>query len=153
MEIPNPAAKAASFAKEFREFLFKTNVFSLALGVVIGAAVSKVVNSLVSDLIMPLVGVITPAGDWRAFKLSFWRFNFTVGNFLGQLLDFFIIGFVVFMVTKAFMKASQPPPPPPSKVCDACKENIHPDATRCKFCTSEQPKPAAPVAPGAGTPG
>ncbi len=49
MEIPNPAAKAASFAKEFREFLFKTNVLSLALGVVIGAAVGEVVKSIVDD--------------------------------------------------------------------------------------------------------
>lgn len=147
MEIPNPAAKAASFAKEFREFLFKNNVLSLALGVVIGGAVSKVVNSMVADLIMPVVGVVTPAGDWRSFRLSFWRFNFTVGNFLGQLLDFIIIGLVVFLVTKAFMRASQPPPAPPTKVCDACKESIHPDATRCKFCTTEQPKAAAPAAP------
>lgn len=153
MEIPNPAAKAATFAKEFREFLFKNNVLSLALGVVIGGAVSKVVNALVSDLIMPVVGVITPSGNWRSFVLSFWRFNFTLGNFVGVLLDFTIIGVVVFMVTKAFMQANKPPPPPPTKVCGACKENINPDATRCKFCTSEQPKvEAAPAAPPAAPP-
>ena len=92
------------YAGEFREFLLKSNMFSLAMGVVIGAAVGKVVAALVDDLIMPIVGVLTPAGDWRAFKLSIWRFNWTLGHFLGAVVDFLIIGIVVFLVTKMFVK-------------------------------------------------
>ena len=147
MSLGNTAVRAASLGKEFREFLVKTNMLALALAVVIGNAVTKVVNSVVSDLFMPVVGVITPEGNWRSFKLSFWRFNFTLGNFFGQLLDFAIIALVVFIVTKAFLKSAPPPPASPTKTCDACKEGIHPEATRCKFCTSEQPKPAAPAVP------
>ena len=75
------------FGMELREFLLRTNMLSMALGFVIGAAVTKVVNSMVNDLIMPVVGVITPAGDWRSIKLSFWRFNFSVGSFMGALLE------------------------------------------------------------------
>jgi large conductance mechanosensitive channel len=86
---------------------------------------------------------VTPAGDWRALKGGFWRFNWTYGNFLGTVVDFLIIGFVVFLVTKAFVRQAVPPPPAPTKTCPACREGIHPEATRCKFCTSEQPKPAA----------
>jgi hypothetical protein len=51
--------------KEFREFLLKQNAFALAIGVVIGAAVGKVVSGIVDDLVMPIVGVLLPGGDWR----------------------------------------------------------------------------------------
>jgi len=132
---------ASSLAKEFREFLFKTNVFSLALGVVIGAAVGDVVKAIVADIIMPLVGAIDTKGSWRELSWSFWRLKFTYGHLLGVLLDFSIIAFIVFMVTKAFLRST---PPPPTKLCPACKEGIHPDATKCKWCTADQPPVAAP---------
>jgi large conductance mechanosensitive channel len=134
------------YAREFREFLLRTNMFSLAMGVVIGAAVGKVVSSIVGDLIMPVVGILTPAGDWRQVKVGYGRLQFTVGNLMGNLLDFMIIAVVVFLITKAFMKQA---PPPPTKTCPACKEGNHPDATRCKWCTSDLPPAPAPSAPAA----
>lgn len=130
--VPNPR----DFVKEFRDFLLKSNLLSLALAVVIGTGVTKVVNSIVADLIMPIVGVLTPTGNWRTLTGGFWRFNWTYGNFLGTLLDFLILAAIVFVITKALVKQA---PPPPTKVCGACKEAIHPEARRCKFCTSEQP--------------
>jgi large conductance mechanosensitive channel len=133
---------ARNLAKDFREFLFKTNVFSLALGVVIGGAVGGVVKALVDDIIMPIVGAIDTKGSWRELTLSFWRFKFTYGHLLGVLLDFSIVAVIVFLVTKAFLRST---PPPPTKICPACKEGILPEATRCKWCTSEQPP--LPVAP------
>jgi large conductance mechanosensitive channel len=138
-----PIGAARNFTKEFRDFLLKTNLLSLALAVVIGGAVTKIIGSIVADLIMPVVGVLTPQGNWRGLTWGFWRFNWTYGNFLGHLLDFLIIAGIVFIITKAVIRNA---PPPPSKVCAACKESIHPEATRCKFCTSEQP-PLPPPAP------
>jgi large conductance mechanosensitive channel len=56
--------------KEFREFLLKQNAFALAIGVIIGSAVGKVVSGIVDDLVMPIVGVILPGGDWRNAQLQ-----------------------------------------------------------------------------------
>ncbi len=137
MELPKGADKVRNLGKEFREFLTKTNMLALALGVVIGGAVGRVVNALVADLIMPLVGMIDASGDWRSLTLNIGRIKFTYGHLLGEILDFTIIAAVVFLATKAFIMAAAPSP---SKACPACREPIHPEATRCKFCTSEQPK-------------
>ncbi|MBV8878707.1 MAG: large conductance mechanosensitive channel protein MscL [Planctomycetaceae bacterium] len=136
-----PVVDPKKYAQEFREFLLKSNMFSLAMGVVIGAAVGKVVSSIVGDLIMPIVGVLTPEGNWRTFKVGFWRFNWTLGHFFGEVVDFVIIAGVVFLITKAFVKQA---PPPPTKTCTACKEAIHPEATKCKWCTADQPASEAP---------
>ena len=50
---------------EFRGFLTKTNALALAIGVIIGAAVSNVVSALAADLLMPVIGYFLPGGDWR----------------------------------------------------------------------------------------
>ena len=57
---------AVKFWKEFKEFAFKGNVISLAVGVVIGNAFGKITTSLVNDIIMPVfsavLGGINPSG-------------------------------------------------------------------------------------------
>lgn len=132
---------ARNVGKEFREFLVKTNMLSLALGVVIGTAAGKVVSAIVERLIMPFVNLLTPKDlPWREWAPGFGEVKFGVGVVLAQLLDFVIVAGVVFAVTKAFIRSA---PPAPTKACPACREAIHPEATRCKFCTSEQPRAAS----------
>ena len=55
--------------KGFKEFLLKNNVLALAVAVIVGGAVGKVVSSLAADIIMPLIGLVLPGGDWRTAKL------------------------------------------------------------------------------------
>jgi large conductance mechanosensitive channel len=50
------------------------------------------------------------------------------------VVDFVIIAFVVYVITKALIKEA---PPAPSKTCPRCKESVAVDATRCKFCTAD----------------
>jgi len=117
---------------EFRKFLQKNNVMALAIGFIMGAAVGKVVTALVTDLIMPIVTFALPGGDWRKIVLNMGNAKILFGEFLGTVVDFIIIAFVVFVVTKKFIKE---PPPPETKVCPACLETVAAKASRCKFCT------------------
>lgn len=128
-----------SLVDEFRAFLLKHGVVGLAVGVVIGGAVGKLVKALVDDLIMPVVGFFTPSGDWRAMKVGIGRLQFGVGDFIGNLIDFAIVAFVVFMIIKMLIEEKAAPPGPAVKQCPACKENILAEAKKCKFCASEVP--------------
>ena len=82
--------------KEFKEFINKGNVVDLAVAVVIGGAFGKIVSAIVADLVMPLVNAVIPQGDWRKWEVS--PLHFRVGDFLGTLVDFTIVAFVVFIV-------------------------------------------------------
>jgi len=55
--------------REFRIFLLKQNALALAVGVIIGSAMGPVVTSLVGDLLMPVISLAIPSGDWRAGKV------------------------------------------------------------------------------------
>jgi len=131
----------------FKEFLLKNNVFALAVVGSVGGAVGKVISSLAADILMPIISMVLPHGDWRSAK---WIISTTVGpdgkevantlnygTFFGSVVDFVIIAFVVYLMTKPLLKEALAPPPPPSKNCPRCRETIAVDATKCKFCTAD----------------
>jgi len=133
--------------KGFKEFLLKNNVLALAIAVIVGGAVGKVVSSLAADLIMPVISLVLPSGEWRAAKLVLSKTvgpdgkeainSLNYGTFFGNVVDFLIIAFVVYVLTKSLIKEAPAPPPPPSKNCPRCKETVAVDATKCKFCTAD----------------
>jgi large conductance mechanosensitive channel len=119
--------------QEFKAFLQKYNVMALAIAFILGAAVGKVVTALVTDMIMPLIGMAVPSGEWRQIVFQIGNAKFLVGDFMGSILDFVIIAFVVFLIGKALLK---PAPTPETKTCPECLEVIAAAAKRCKYCTA-----------------
>ena len=123
--------------KGFKEFLLKNNVLALAVAVIVGGAVGKVVTSLAQDIIMPVVSPLLPSGEWRTAQIMLGKAAVKWGSFLGNVVDFVIIAFIVYLMTKALIKEAPAAPPPPTKNCPRCKEAIAIDATKCKFCTAD----------------
>ena len=122
--------------RDFKAFLIKQNVLALAVAVVIGAALTKVVDSVVADFIMPIVGVMTPGGEWRQWTLAAGPVRFGVGNFLNALLNFLIVGFVAWRLMKAFIRPPASTPDAATKACPFCRMTIDSAASRCPHCTS-----------------
>lgn len=119
---------------DFRGFLTKSNALALAVGVIIGAAVGNVVSALVADVLMPLISMMLPSGDWRQAKWVISGTNAVLyGHFAGVVIDFVIIAFVIYLITRALLRET---PPPPSKTCPQCLETVPAAASRCRACTS-----------------
>jgi large conductance mechanosensitive channel len=135
--------KGMNGMKEFKEFLLKQNALALAIGVIIGAAIGKVVSSIVADLLMPVISLAMPGGSWRETQIVLSRSvdaagkevvnAIRVGSFVGSVIDFVIIAFVIYLIAKAFIK---PAPAPSTKACPACLETIPAAATKCRACAS-----------------
>jgi len=90
--------------QEFMDFLMKYQVIGLAVAFIIGAAATKMVTSTVADIIMPIIAVIIPGGDWRSSVLQLGPVKLLIGDFVGAIIDFIIIAVVVFLVVKYMMK-------------------------------------------------
>lgn len=130
--------------QEFKAFLTKSNALALAVGVIIGAATGKVVSGIVDDLLMPVIGLVLPSGDWREAKFVLKTVTdakgkvtesaIAYGHLIGTIIDFMFIAFVVYLLTKALIKP--PPPGPPSKNCPECLESIPAEARKCRACGS-----------------
>jgi large conductance mechanosensitive channel len=126
-------------SSDFKDFIAKGNVIDLAVAVVIGGAFGKIVTALVEGVIMPLVGLAVPSGDWRLLVMG----PFKVGSVLGAIVDFLCVAFVIFLVFVKGMarfhkqEAAPAPAAPATKDCPMCLESIPAAAKRCRHCTSD----------------
>jgi large conductance mechanosensitive channel len=128
---------------EFRGFLLKTNALALAIGVIIGGALGTVVNSLVSDIIMPPVGALLGGVDFGQLKVVLkaaaagadpaTEVAIRWGTFLNAVIAFIVIAFLVWQISKSFIKEA---PPDEVKTCPFCKEPNAVDASKCRACAS-----------------
>jgi large conductance mechanosensitive channel len=132
---------------EFRAFLLKTNALALAIGVIIGAALGAVVTSLVNDIIMPPIGVVLGGVDFSSIKTVLKDAQGTPGTagyvpesaihrgtFVNAVIAFIVIAFVVFWISRTFIKEDVPAE---TRQCPFCREPNDIAATRCRACTSE----------------
>jgi large conductance mechanosensitive channel len=114
--------------QEFKQFIVKGNVIDLAVGIVIGLAFGKIVSSFVADVIMPPIGILLAGVDFSNLALTLKAGSEGVepvllkyGVFINAVIDFLIIGFIIFMVVKGInsmkKKEEEKPtaPPAPSK--------------------------------------
>ncbi len=102
---------------EFKEFVAKGNVMDLAVGVIIGAAFGKIVTSLVEDVITP--ALLTPAlkaAHLENIEQLKTDGGILYGKFLGAVIGFIVIAFVIFLLVKGVnsirRKQEEPAAPP-----------------------------------------
>jgi large conductance mechanosensitive channel len=90
--------------KEFKTFIMRGNVVDLAVAVIIGAAFGAIVSSLVADVITPLL--LKPAmSSLGVDKLEGLSWNGVLyGKFIATVINFIVVGFVIFMVVKGMNK-------------------------------------------------
>ena len=134
-----------SFVKEFKEFAIKGNVIDLAVGVIIGGAFGKIVTSLVNDLIMPPISLLIGDKGFTNFYIplnakvrDFVASNpnasledakkagpvFAWGNFATEVINFFILAFIIFLMVKAINRMKRKEEAAPSVPAAPSKEQV-----------------------------
>jgi len=149
--------KDSGFVKEFREFIARGNVIDLAVAVIIGAAFGKIVTSLVEGILMPPIGMLTSKVDFTSLFYVLDKSKgipaslaeaktagvpvIAYGQLVNDILNFLIIGLVVFIIVKKANRLWSSEPAgteaPTTKDCPFCLSAIPVKATRCKECTSQ----------------
>ena len=91
--------------KELKEFLLRGNVIDLAVGVIIANAFGAIVTSLIGDVITPLFlnPALKAAGVEQIAGLK-WN-GIAYGSFLSAVINFLVIGTVLFFIVKSVEKA------------------------------------------------
>lgn len=130
------------FFDEFKKFISKGNVMSMAVGIIIGGAFTSIVTSFVDDIINPLLGLFGGMNfDQLAWNIT-GGVTLTYGKFITAVINFLITAFVLFLIVKAFNAATdklikKEEAAPTTKKCPYCKSEIDIEASRCPHCTSE----------------
>jgi len=111
------------FVQEFKEFISKGNVITMAVGIIIGSAFTAIVNSLVNDIITPLIGVILGGMDFSGMVLTVGKESLLIGSFINAIISFLLTALVLFMIVKTFNRiqrekevAPKEPAPTPEEI-------------------------------------
>jgi len=107
--------------KEFKKFIMTGNVIDLAVAVLLAGAVGLVVKGFVSDIMMPIVGQFTGGIDFADLKyvlspalvdaegaITTAENAIMYGNWINSIINLIIVGFVLFMIVKAYNKTKKP---------------------------------------------
>lgn len=87
--------------KGFIQFIRSQGVVGLAVGFILGGAVSKIVASLVGDIINPVLGVALGAvGNLDQMYTRVGSVKILWGSFVNNLVDFLVVALVVYMGVK-----------------------------------------------------
>jgi len=123
---------------DFKAFIARGNVLDLAIAVILGAAFAKIVATFTDGIISPLIGLVigkidvkskfidligtlpqgaTPDQIDAAVKTGLPLLRY--GQLINDILNFLIVGFVMFLVAKwamgYFAKLAAKTPPPPQE--------------------------------------
>lgn len=89
---------------EFKDFLYEYKVIPLAIAFIMGIASTALIKSLVDNIVMPIITPFVPGGAWKTATFEIGPIVLGWGAFLGELINFIIIAFVVFMIAKMALK-------------------------------------------------
>lgn len=114
--------------KEFKNFIMTGNVIDLAVAVILAGAVGLVVNGFVSDIMMPIVGHFAGGLDFADMKIVLDEAvvgtdgevikpenAIMYGKWVNAIINLITVGFVLFMIVKAYNKTKKKEEPAPEK--------------------------------------
>jgi large conductance mechanosensitive channel len=116
--------------KEFKDFIMTGNVIDLAVAVILAGVVSGVVKGFVNLIMMPIVGHFAGDVDFSDLKVVLSEAvigaegvvtkpenAIMYGAWVNTIISLVIVGFVLFLIVKAYNKARKPkaaPAPAPA---------------------------------------
>jgi large conductance mechanosensitive channel len=96
-----------SFIAEFKKFISKGDVMSMAVGIIIGGAFTAIINSLVSDIIGPVIGMICGGIDFSALSVNVGDAQLMIGNFIQAIINFLLVALVLFLIMRSFNRMKE----------------------------------------------
>ncbi|MBK8518640.1 MAG: large conductance mechanosensitive channel protein MscL [Saprospiraceae bacterium] len=113
--------------KEFKNFIMTGNVIEVDVAVIMAGAAGLVINGFVSDIVMPFVGHISGGMDFADLKMVLDpavvgadgnevspENAVRYGSWINTIINLITVGFVMFLVVKAYNKTKKPVETAPS---------------------------------------
>jgi len=100
-----------TFFKEFKEFISKGNLVEVAVAFVLGLAFKAVIDAFMTGIVNPIIGLILGKpnlDDVLTFTVR--DSTISIGLVLTQIVSLIIVGFVLFLIVKAYNRMRGPEP-------------------------------------------
>ena len=128
-----------SLIEDFKKFLVKGNLVTLAVAFVIGVVFAALMKAFIADLITPIIALIFGKPNFGALSFTINSSHFLYGDFLNAIITFVTTAAAVFFfVVKPYeiWDSRRQVDDPSVKDCPECTTKIPAAARRCPQCTA-----------------
>jgi len=108
--------------KEFKDFIMTGNVIDFAVAVIMAGALGGVIKGFVNNIAMPFVGYFAGGIDFADLHYAMDGGDYTTvalakeaggaviayGAWINTIINLLIVGFVMFLLVKAYNKSKKP---------------------------------------------
>lgn len=108
--------------KEFKNFIMTGNVIDFAVAVIMAGALGAVINSFVKSIAMPFVGYFAGGMNFEDLHVAMNGSEYKTlaaareaggaviayGEWINTIINLLIVGFVMFLIVKAYNKTKAP---------------------------------------------
>jgi len=125
-----------SLLEDFKKFLLKGNLVTVAVAFVIATVFAAVVKGFVVDIITPIIALIFGRPNFETLTFTINSSHFLYGDFINALITFVTTAAALFFFVVKPYEAYQSRKDPTVKDCPECTTEIPADAKRCPQCTA-----------------
>ena len=128
-----------SVLADFKNFLLKGNLVTVAVAFVFGTLFAALVKAFIADLITPIIALIFGQPNFESLTFAINSSQFHYGDFINTVIAFVTAAFAIFFfVVKPyeFLGSRRSHDDPSVKACPECTMDIPAAARRCPQCTA-----------------
>ena len=130
--------RVGTLLRGFKEFIFKDDLITVAVGLVMALATFALVSALIEDLISPIIAAVLGEPSLSGLTFTINGSEFRYGAFIDALITFVSIGAAVYFLIVLPYKAYNERLGVSAKTrsCPECATQISVAAKRCPNCTA-----------------
>ena len=88
---------------EFKNFIKRGDVVTIAVGLVLALYFTKIVDAIVKGVITPIVGAIAGKADFTTIGFDIGSARISIGLVIEAAINFVLVAFILFLIIKAYM--------------------------------------------------
>jgi large conductance mechanosensitive channel len=111
--------------QEFKDFINKGDVITIAVGLVMALYFTKIVNAVLDGVINPIIAAIFGKGSFTEIGFDIGDARISIGLVIDAIISFVVVAIILFLIVKAYnnYKANAPEAPAePSPEATVLKE-------------------------------
>lgn len=88
--------------QEFKDFVNKGNVLTIAVGLIMALYFAKIVDAVLNGVINPIVAAIFGESTYSAIGFDIGDARISIGLVIDAAISFVVVAFILFLIVKAY---------------------------------------------------
>ena len=93
---------------EFKDFVNKGNVMTIAVGLIMALYFQKIVEALLDGVINPIIAAIFGESNFTQIGFDIGEARISIGLVIDAIISFVVVAFILFLMIKAYNKWQGP---------------------------------------------